>query len=119
MTAHEEGARHHNGPQPRPAEPTIAAADDLTVIDVGGEKFAFVLPIVREDLPAAVREGLARRRITVLEGTCPCGATFRPPNRAERRRAARTGQLLRASVAHENGCPATDEAIITALRRPA
>ncbi len=69
---------------------------------------AYVLPVVAESAPHAVREGIARRRLTLLEGECPCGAVFSPPNRQQRRQAARHGGVLRPRIKHENDCPATD-----------
>lgn len=89
--------------------------EDLTLATIAGERAAFVLPVVGEDLPPAVREGIARRRLTVLEGQCPCGAAFVAPNRAERRRARRNGRALHVAVEHEDGCPAITSTIIEAL----
>jgi hypothetical protein len=82
-----------------------------------GDTVAFVLPRIPDDAPEEIREGIARRRITAVHGTCPCGGHLVLPNRAARRRAARTGTPTRMTVEHEEGCPAIDETLITAIRR--
>lgn len=89
---------------------------DLTTAEVDGAPAALVLPTIPDAAPAAVREGIARRRLTAVTGRCPCGATFRPPNRAERRAAARTGRVLHVRVEHEDDCPAITESIEKAWR---
>ena len=76
-----------------------------------GETYAFLLPHIPDDAPDAVREGLARRRITAVEGTCPCGARLVLPNRAARRAAKRAGQVLDVHVEHEDDCPAITDAL--------
>jgi hypothetical protein len=69
-----------------------------------GLRVAFVLPVVPEDAPYRVREGLARRRITALSGTCPCGAT-----------AALDGKVM--DTRHERGCSAATATLTKAIRR--
>lgn len=59
----------------------------------------------------ALRDAIALRRIATIEGTCPCGAVLSLPNREARRRAQRDGRQLRATVAHEPDCAATDDRI--------
>ena len=39
------------------------------------------------------------------------------PNRAARRKAARTGTQIRMRVEHENDCPAIDKTLDAAIRR--
>ena len=73
---------------------------------VGGKKALFVLPTIPDGAPPAVREGLARRRVAILTGRCPCGGRS-GLNRAARR--ARRGKVVNAEFVHEGGCPATDE----------
>lgn len=85
--------------------------------EVNGEKVAYVLTDPPEDAPPEVREGIARRNVTALGGRCPCGATLRLPNRAERRRAARSGQPVHVEVQHEDNCPAVTANIESAIRR--
>lgn len=51
-------------------------------------------------------EGLHRRYLVSKTGQCPCGARVVWPSRAMRRKAARTGEILLATVVHEDGCPA-------------
>ena len=81
-----------------------------------GDTVAFVLPTVPDEAPEAVREGLARRRITAIEGRCPCGGRLILPNREARRRAKRTGEEIRMRVEHEDDCPAIDDTLIPAIR---
>jgi acyl-CoA reductase-like NAD-dependent aldehyde dehydrogenase len=76
----------------------------LTHLD--GEPALVVDAEIPDTAPAAVKEGLARRAAVNAGGTCPCGARAILPNRAARRRAARTGQLLHITVSHEPDCPA-------------
>ena len=87
------------------------------VDDDDGELIGYLLPDVPEDAPHVVREGLVRRRLTALEGKCPCGALAVLPNREQRRHAARTRTSLRIVVEHEDGCPAADRVLEAALRR--
>lgn len=68
---------------------------------------------IPDGAPVAVREGMVRRRLTMTEGRCPCGAVLRRPNRAARRRLR--GQVLVVDVAHEPDCPATSENLRSAL----
>ncbi|WP_432510649.1 hypothetical protein [Kineococcus sp. SYSU DK001] len=80
------------------------------------DRVAYVLPDVPHDAPAAVREGIARRRITATGGQCPCGARMRRPSRAERRQAQRTGGQLVVDVRHESDCPAVTATLTAAVR---
>lgn len=59
------------------------------------------------DAPEVIREGVARRRAVNRGGTCPCGARWAGPNRAQRRAAARGAGPLYVAVEHEDACPAT------------
>jgi hypothetical protein len=81
-----------------------------------GETYAFLLPTVPDQAPEAVREGLARRRITAVTGRCPCGGRLTLPNRKERRRATRSRRPVHLRVEHENDCPAIDDTLTAALR---
>lgn len=87
------------------------------VDDADGELIGYLLPEIPDAAPRQVREGLARRRITALDGRCPCGATVTLPNREQRRRAARARTSLRIEVLHEVDCPAVDRVLEAALRR--
>lgn len=90
---------------------------DLAIADTwDGDTVAFLLPTIPSDAPAEIREGIARRRVTAVTGECPCGAGLVLPNRAERRKAARTGEPIQMSVEHEDGCPAVDDVLIVAIR---
>ncbi|WP_158228124.1 hypothetical protein [Pseudonocardia sp. MH-G8] len=89
---------------------------DLIETTVDGEWAALVAAEIPDGAPAAVREGIARRRLVVTQGECPCGAVFRPPPRAERRAAARTGRVLHVRVEHSDDCPAITTHIEQAWR---
>ncbi len=98
---------------------TRGLADDVSLLHIPGVgSAAVVLPVVPEDAPPEVREGIARRRAVMLYGECPCGARRALPNRAERRRLARAGSAAGlVEVAHEDGCPAITGSLIEAARR--
>lgn len=70
----------------------------------------FVLPVIPEDAPAAIREGIARRRITATTGECPCGAVvdYGDP---------RPGDVGIGEVWHARGCPAETAKLVKACRR--
>jgi hypothetical protein len=97
---------------------TAALTFEFAVVDDdSGEVVAYLLPELPEDAPHDVLEGLARRRLTALDGRCPCGAVVEMPGRAARRRAARRGVPVRVVVEHENDCPAVDRVLGAALGR--
>jgi len=81
-------------------------AREFTVVADDDRVIGYVLPELPEGAPRDVLEGLTRRRLTALNGQCPCGATMTLPNRAERRRATRRGVAFRIRVEHELDCPA-------------
>ncbi len=88
----------------------MSTTDAVLIGAVDGERALYVGPELREDLPARVLEGLARRRMVCTGQPCPCGAVMPVPNRAARRAALRAGQaVLRVEVAHEPDCPAVDQ----------
>jgi len=93
-------------------ETEIAVVDDYTGLPIG-----YLLPEIPDDAPSAVREGLVRRRLTALEGRCPCGAGVAMPNRAARRRAVRSGVPARILVEHEADCAASDRMLSAAMGR--
>jgi hypothetical protein len=64
----------------------------------------FVLPATPAGAPTAVRNGLAARRAAALRGVCDCGA------KADSHRPGRV------AFVHEDGRPASDEAIHAAWR---
>ena len=72
-----------------------------------GEAVAVIDVEIPDDAPQLIREGLARRATVNAGGTCPCGARFVMPNRATRRKARRTGEVIAVTVAHEPDCPAS------------
>jgi hypothetical protein len=72
-------------------------------------KVLAVLPVVPENAPYRVREGIARRRLVAITGTCPCGAQFDhrvPPD---------GGPAV--EVEHEDLCPAVTDRLVKAIRR--
>jgi len=89
----------------------------FAVIDDDDRVLGLLLPDVPDDAPGAVKEGVTRRRLVVVDGVCPCGARPVWPNRAARRRAVRAGVCPVVAVEHEPGCPATDVALDAAVRR--
>jgi len=86
--------------------------DEVVVADhpVLGQRVAYLLPVVPEDAPHAVREGVARRRIAATTGRCPCGATT---DFGERR----PGEVGVGEVYHRRSCPATTARLVEACRR--
>lgn len=89
----------------------------IAIREGDGQRIGYVLADPPEDGPADVREGIARRNIVALGGTCPCGARMVLPNRAERRRHARLGRVIEVTVEHENECPAVTSALLAAIAR--
>lgn len=70
----------------------------------------FVLPIIPEDAPYAVREGIARRRVAATTGRCPCGAVTDYGELA-------AGTVGVGEVQHERLCPAATAKLVKACRR--
>lgn len=85
-----------------------------------GRRAVVVDPVIPDDAPPDVREGLARRKLANAGRPCPCGAAAGVPvsNRAQRRAQARSGAagLPRAEVLHEADCPASDTYLAPRLR---
>ena len=71
------------------------------------KRAAFLTAEIPDKAPPALREGLARRRLVVTTGRCPCGAVLELPE-------VIPGAVVTAAVVHENDCPANDEAIAEA-----
>lgn len=91
---------------------------DVAVISVGGERVMFLTPPIREEYPPELKGALVVRRQATIRGRCPrCGAAWSPPNRAERRQAAREGRLLHMVMEHDADCPVTTERIAALVRR--
>jgi hypothetical protein len=93
---------------------------DLVEIDVAGVPILVVLPTIPEDGPERLREGIARRRLVMINGRCPCGAERTLPNRAQRRAmrrdVARGSAVWQVTVGHEVDCPANDHLVLAALK---
>lgn len=81
-----------------------------------GARIAVVDSDIPDAAPPAVREGLARRRIANSGGICPCGAQLVMPNRAQRRRAERTGVPVTVTIEHADGCPAATDILTAAMK---
>jgi hypothetical protein len=105
------------GPLPRRAVVAVTLFDLAIAETWTGETVAFVLPRIPDDAPEEIREGVARRRITAIDGKCPCGGELVLPNRAARRKAVRTGTPVHMRIEHEDDCPAIDTALDAAIRR--
>jgi hypothetical protein len=92
---------------------TRAIHDELIVVDhpILNQRVAFVLPAIPDDPPYRIREGIARRRISVLTGSCPCGATVDVANGLE------PGQVTGIEIEHENRCPAITKTLLNAISR--
>jgi hypothetical protein len=86
--------------------------------DVEGVDTAFVVPHLPDDAPAVVREGIARRRLAVINGVCPCGARRPRLNRELRRRLKRDGpqEAYAVDIRHEDDCPAVAAEVIAHVR---
>ena len=82
-----------------------------------GEAVLSIVPPIPEDAPPTIREGIARRRLVATGKPCPCGARPLRPNRAQRRRAAKTSRVTTVYIVHENGCPAVTETLTAAIAR--
>jgi len=98
--------------------------NDLFVRDIHGQRAAILLPVIPDDAPDEIREGIARRRLTTLTGTCPCGARMAGPNREQRRqmdkdrRRGIAGQVVWSiEIQHEDDCPAVNNVLTEAIAR--
>lgn len=77
-----------------------------SITTIEGVPTAVIGPVIPENAPERIREGMARRNVVNAGGRRPCGATMPMPNRAERRVARKTRTPMRVVVQHESGCPA-------------
>jgi hypothetical protein len=68
-----------------------------------------VIPVVPDDAPYPVREGIARRRLVALHGECPCGATLSSQSLRQGAQAV--------EVEHDGRCPAVTAKLRKAIRR--
>lgn len=86
--------------------------------EIDGLSTLFVVPVLPDDAPELVREGIARRRLSVINGLCPCGGRRPQLSRAQRREAKRRSGADVGSfeVVHEDDCPAISEAVRAHLR---
>lgn len=69
-----------------------------------------VLPVVPEDAPYPVREGVARRRLVAVTGRCPCGARLDL-------QAMHGNPAGAVDVKHDARCPAATHRLLKAVRR--
>ena len=81
-----------------------------------GRRALVIDTVIPDDAPELVREGLARRAIVNSGGTCPCGAGWPIPNRAQRRHLKTPGSVVGFEIAHESDCPAITDALVVAVR---
>lgn len=85
--------------------------DELLTVDHPEHgRMLLVVPVIPEDAPYRVREGIARRRLTAITGTCPCGASVDYT-------AAVAGVANVAEVQHARLCPADTGRLVRELRR--
>lgn len=84
---------------------------EVVHINVPGVGHGFTcLPVIPEDAPYRVREGIARQRIAATTGTCPCGARIDYS-------AASWGDLHLAEAHHDQRCPGHPARLNKAVRR--
>lgn len=83
-----------------PLPEATVRSHDLTLAEVDGRTVLIAVPVISEDDPPRVREGIARRRLVTLTGECPCGGTLML--------VATTGRIAHTAVEHESDCPAID-----------
>ncbi len=91
---------------------TRQIVDEVFVADhpILKQRTLFVLPVIPEDAPYVIREGIARRRVAATTGECPCGAVV---DYGERR----PGEVGVGEVQHERSCPASTHKLVKAFRR--
>lgn len=99
--------------RPRRSRPPHEPATLAGVLPGGDEMWrqgstVFVLPAIPDRASPRLREALARRKLTVTTGRCPCGARFRPPRGAR--------GVLRTDVRHDHDCPASDPDLLDELK---
>ena len=96
------------------APPQVWDVTTMDIPDVG--RVTMVLPVVPENASPALREGIARRRLAMLDGRCPCGAKRDLPNRATRRAMAlatpRGSDTWSMEIFHAEDCPASDAQLL-------
>jgi hypothetical protein len=86
-----------------------------------GRRALYLLPVIPDDAPDPIREGIARRRVAALTGDCPCGAHNATLSRQQRRARQRRTSKRQANPAafafeHEYDCPAGDQRLIPMLQ---
>jgi len=86
--------------------------DELLIADnpVLGQGVAYVLLVIPDAAPFAIREGIARRRIAATTGQCPCGAVVDYGTPEE-------GEVGVGEVRHRRSCPTDTARLIRAYRR--
>jgi hypothetical protein len=91
---------------------TTHLRDELIVVEhplLG--RVLYVLPVIPDNAPTTVREGIARRRTAALTGHCPCGARAHYPQQIK------AGQVGTAQIVHHDRCPAVTATLAKAIRR--
>jgi hypothetical protein len=82
---------------------TLQDAEPVLIGTIGGQDYykvgtaLFLVPVLLDDYPPAIKTAIDRRRRASLTGRCDCGA--------ERR----VGRKNRIVLEHETDCDATDE----------
>lgn len=88
---------------------------DAFVAAMEGGRAGVLTVEIPESAPDIIREGIARRRIVLAGGQCPCGAQITMPTRQQRRAAARWNEPIRVTVFHARDCPAGAEVLYPAI----
>ena len=83
---------------------------------VTGQCTLFLVLDPDEVIDPDLRQVTYMRHVAMFEGRCPaCDARQEVPNRAERRRAKRAGEVIHGFMEHEHDCPVSDDAIRAAV----
>jgi hypothetical protein len=75
-------------------------------VEVDGQSAAFMLPAIREEWPAELKNAVSLRRESALSGRCKCGAT--------RKILAAEDQIV---LEHQSWCRAGDERLAAIAKR--
>lgn len=105
MTSHNSRTRRKT----RPVSPRGTVSFPYSLPD--GRRALYVGMEIRDSDPAAVKEGLSRRRLLATQGRCPCGAVvpFDP--------SLISPGIAQSATAHAADCPAAEETLRTAILR--
>lgn len=80
------------------------------VIPYGRPNDRMIVRTIPDDAPPLIREALARRRVQVIDGECPCGERIEWPDAAPGR-----GEFVTVVANHRHDCPAGDAVFLPAM----